>query len=131
MHSLLQTGGRAGAASFRHEHHLQGRKSTQPLQDMLKKKKHDRYGTVCLLHVDAHNDVSDSMLGAKITHGTPFRRAVEEDLIDPKATVQIGLRGSSYTVDAHAWQISKGFHIVQAHQCWHKSLEPLMKEVKA
>lgn len=47
------------------------------------------------------------MLGAKITHGTPFRRAVEEDLIDPKATVQIGLRGSSYTVDAHAWQISK------------------------
>ncbi|XP_037781111.1 guanidinobutyrase-like [Penaeus monodon] len=48
-----------------------------------------------------------------------------------RATVQIGLRGSSYTVDAHAWQISKGFHIVQAHQCWHKSLEPLMKEVKA
>ncbi|XP_063614227.1 guanidinobutyrase-like [Penaeus indicus] len=100
---------------------------TYPILQAIK----DRYGTVCLLHVDAHNDVSDSMLGAKITHGTPFRRAVEEDLIDPKATVQIGLRGSSYTVDAHAWQISKGFRIVQAHQCWHKSLEPLMKEVKA
>ena len=66
-----------------------------------------RYGPVGLVHVDAHSDVSDTMLGAKITHGTPFRRAVEEQLIDPHATVQIGLRGTSHSADGNAWQINQ------------------------
>lgn len=89
-----------------------------------------RYGPVGLIHVDAHADVSDTMLGAKITHGTPFRRALEEELIDPHATYQIGLRGSSYAEDPNAWQKDKGFCVVTADECWYKSLAPLMKTVR-
>lgn len=89
-----------------------------------------RHGPVGLVHVDAHTDVSDTMLGAKITHGTPFRRAVEEQLIDPHATIQIGLRGTGHAQDGNAWQISQGFRVVPAEECWHRSLAPLMEEVK-
>lgn len=58
-----------------------------------------RHGPVGLLHVDAHMDTADKALGEKIYHGTPFRRCVEEKLLDCKRVVQIGIRGSSMTVD--------------------------------
>nr|XP_002122881.1 agmatinase, mitochondrial [Ciona intestinalis] len=90
----------------------------------------DKYGPVGLVHVDAHGDCNDTMLGEKIAHGTPFRRAVEEGLLDTKRVVQIGLRGSGYSVDDHKFQLDNGFRVVPAEQCWHKSLSPLMKEVK-
>lgn len=54
------------------------------------------HGTVSLLQLDAHTDTWDSYFGARYTHGTIFRRAVEEGLIDATASVQIGLRGSLY-----------------------------------
>lgn len=91
----------------------------------------ERHGTVGLVHVDAHSDVSDTMLGAKIAHGTPFRRAVDEQLIDPHATVQIGLRGTSHDPEGDAWQISKGFRVVPVEECWYRSLTPLMEEVRS
>ncbi len=48
---------------------------------------------VGMVHFDAHTDTNDRYFGeAKYTHGTPFRRAVEEGLLDPKRTVQIGIR---------------------------------------
>lgn len=56
-----------------------------------------------LVHVDAHADTSDVVLGEKIGHGTPFRRCVEEGLLDCKRVVQIGLRGSSYSADSYEW----------------------------
>ena len=63
-----------------------------------------KYGPVGLIHVDAHGDVSDLMLGEKIAHGTPFRRSYDEALIDPKKVVQIGLRGSQFeTGGGQAW----------------------------
>src|SRR6201993_161321 len=53
-----------------------------------------------MVHVDAHSDTNDSYFGGnKYTHGTPFRRAIEEGLLDPKRTVQIGVRGSIYADD--------------------------------
>lgn len=54
------------------------------------------HGTLSLLQLDAHTDTWDSYFGARYTHGTIFRRAVEEGLIDATASVQIGLRGSLY-----------------------------------
>jgi guanidinopropionase len=52
---------------------------------------------VGLIHFDAHSDTNDRYFGDNLyTHGTPFRRAVEEELLDPKRTVQIGIRGSIY-----------------------------------
>jgi len=52
------------------------------------------YGKLALLQFDSHADVGDIHLGQKYTHGTPFRRAVEEKLIDPAHSIQIGMRGS-------------------------------------
>ena len=43
------------------------------------------------------------MFGEKVTHGTTFRRAVEEGLLDCKRVVQIGLRGSGYTGQDYKW----------------------------
>lgn len=89
-----------------------------------------KHGPVALVHVDAHADISDAMFGEKIAHGTPFRRAFEENLIIPEKTFQIGLRGSGYSLDDFNWSRSKGFEVVQAEECWHKSLTPLMERVR-
>ena len=89
-----------------------------------------RYGPVGLIHVDAHADVTDSLLGEKIYHGSPFRRAVEEQLIEPSRVVQIGLRGSGYGADDFDWGRERGFRVVLAQECWHRSLTPLMEEVR-
>lgn len=90
-----------------------------------------RWGPVALVHVDAHADTSDVMFGEKIAHGTPFCRAVEEDLIDPKHTLQVGLRGTGYTAEDYDWGRKRGFQVVPAEECWHKSLTPLINEFKS
>ncbi|XP_072553125.1 guanidino acid hydrolase, mitochondrial [Salminus brasiliensis] len=90
----------------------------------------ERHGPVGLVHVDAHADTGDMSLGEKIGHGTPFRRCVEEGLLDCKRVVQIGLRGTGYSPDYYAWSRAQGFRVVQADECWHKSLVPLMAEVR-
>jgi agmatinase len=54
------------------------------------------HGPLALVHLDAHADVWDQYYGAKYFHGTVFRRAVEEELIDPRRSVQAGMRGTLY-----------------------------------
>ncbi|MFC6673901.1 agmatinase [Marinobacterium aestuariivivens] len=98
-----------------------------PILRALKKK----YGPVGMIHVDAHADINDQMFGEKIAHGTPFRRAVEEGLLDCDRVVQIGLRGTGYSADEFDWPREQGFRVVPAEECWHKSLTPLMEEVRA
>ncbi|XP_061555194.1 agmatinase, mitochondrial [Phycodurus eques] len=90
----------------------------------------EKHGPMGLIHVDAHSDTSDVVLGEKIGHGTPFRRCVEEGLLDCKRVVQIGLRGSGYSADSYEWSRAKGFRVVQVEECWFKSLVPLMAEVR-
>ena len=89
-----------------------------------------KHGPVGLVHVDAHTDINDTMFGSKIAHGTPFRRAVEEGLLDTSRVVQIGVRGTGYAADDFDWSREQGFRVVQAEECWHRSLEPLMAEVR-
>jgi len=91
---------------------------------------HRKYGKVAVVHVDAHADVNDTMFGEKIAHGTPFRRAVEEGLLDCKRVTQIGLRGTGYAADDFDWCRDQGFRVVQAEECWGRSLVPLMEEVR-
>jgi guanidinobutyrase len=83
-----------------------------------------------VVHVDAHADVNDAMFGEKIAHGTPFRRVVEEGLVDAGRVVQIGLRGTGYTAEDFDWPRQQGFRVVPAEACWHRSLAPLMQEVR-
>ncbi|MEO6944285.1 MAG: agmatinase [Lacisediminihabitans sp.] len=55
-----------------------------------------QHGPVAVIHFDAHLDTWDTYFGAPITHGTPFRRASEEGLIDLTASIHIGTRGPLY-----------------------------------
>ena len=98
-----------------------------PILRALKRK----YGPVGMVHVDAHADINDHMFGEKIAHGTPFRRAVEEGLLDGSRVAQIGLRASGYAADDFDWPREQGFRVVQAEECWYKSLAPLMEEIRA
>jgi guanidinobutyrase len=91
---------------------------------------HRRHGPVGLIHIDAHADVNDTMNGEKIAHGTTFRRALEEGLLDPHRVVQIGLRGTGYTAEDFDWCRKQGFRVVQVEECWGRSLAPLMDTVR-
>jgi agmatinase len=60
---------------------------------------HERYGPVAVLHFDAHLDTWDTYFGEPYTHGTPFRRASEEGLIDPEHSMHVGIRGPLYGIE--------------------------------
>lgn len=90
-----------------------------------------KHGPVALIHVDAHADINDEMFGEKIAHGTPFRRAFEDGCLDAGRVYQIGLRGTGYSPADFDWGRERGFTVVQAEECWHKSLSPLMERVRA
>ncbi|MGE0418916.1 MAG: agmatinase [Acetobacteraceae bacterium] len=62
-------------------------------------------GPVGMVHIDAHCDTGDDYLGSRFHHGAPFRRAVEEGLLDPKRVIQIGIRGT--TNDPDMWGFSE------------------------
>ena len=89
-----------------------------------------RHGPLALVHVDAHADVNDEMFGERETHGTVFRRAYEEGLINPQKTYQIGLRGSGYGADDFTEAAGWGFQQFPAHELWHRSLAPLGAEIR-
>jgi guanidinopropionase len=72
-----------------------------------------RAGPVGMVHVDAHTDTNDLSWGTqKFTHGTPFRRAIEEGLLDPKRTVQIAIRGTQYSETDLDWGREQGIRII-------------------
>lgn len=89
-----------------------------------------KFGPVAMVHVDAHADVNDDMFGEPIAHGTPFRRAVEENLLACDKVFQIGLRGTGYASDDFDWPRAQGFTIVPAHEVWYQSLAPTMAKVR-
>ncbi|ESO99170.1 hypothetical protein LOTGIDRAFT_142007 [Lottia gigantea] len=99
---------------------------TYPILKAIKNK----HGPVGLVMVDAHPDTSDSIDGHKIVHSTPIRRALEDGCLIPNKVVQIGLRGGGYSPDNFLWGKRQGFKVVRAEECWHKSLQPLMEEVR-
>ena len=92
---------------------------------------HAHHGPVALIHVDAHADVNPDMFGARLAHGTPFRRAVEEGLLQTHKVWQIGLRGSGYSAEDFDWPRQQGFTLVPAHEVWWQSLTPLMAQIRA
>jgi agmatinase len=75
-----------------------------------------KQGPVALLHFDSHSDTEDQYFGKPHNHGTPFRRAVEEKLILPHKSIQLGLRGSIYSPDHLNTPRQLGFEIVTAEE---------------
>lgn len=71
-----------------------------------------RYGPVALVHFDAHSDTWDNYYGEKYMHGTPFRRAVEEGLLDVEHSIQIGMRGPLYSEHDLEEATRLGFEVI-------------------
>ena len=89
-----------------------------------------RHGQVALVHVDAHADVNDEMFGERETHGTVFRRAYEEGLINPDKTYQIGLRGTGYTAEDFTEAAGWGFQQFLAPELWGRDLSQMGAEIR-
>ncbi len=89
-----------------------------------------KHGPVGLVHVDAHADVSDTMFGEREVHGTVFRRAYEESLLDPTRVWQVGLRGTGYSAEDFDDPLEWGFKMILAQEIWHKSLKPLAEQIR-
>lgn len=75
-----------------------------------------RHGPIAVVHFDAHLDTWDTYFGAPITHGTPFRRAFEEGLLDPEGCLHIGIRGPLYGASDLVDDRALGFQIVSADE---------------
>jgi guanidinopropionase len=91
----------------------------------------DRQRPVGMVHFDAHSDTWDSYFGDfKYTHGTPFRRAIEEGLLDPKRTVQIGIRGSLYAADDLDWALAQGIRVIGIEEYFRLGTEKVIAEAR-
>ncbi len=86
---------------------------------------------VGMVHFDAHCDTADSYFGGyKYTHGTPFRRAVEEGVLDPKRTIQIGIRGSLYDRDDWQFSYDAGMRVVPIEEYFALGYAKVIKEAR-
>ena len=84
-----------------------------------------------MIHFDAHTDLFDSYFGGfKYTHGTPFRRAIEEGLLDPKRVVQIGIRGTMYDGEDMEFGRSVGVRIIQIEEFFERGVADVMAEAR-
>ncbi|HEY0471635.1 MAG TPA: agmatinase [Kribbella sp.] len=77
---------------------------------------HEAHGPIAVVHFDAHLDTWDTYFGAPITHGTPFRRAAEEGLIDQTGSLHVGIRGPLYSREDLTDDQVLGFQVVGAHE---------------
>ena len=88
-----------------------------------------KYGPVALVHFDSHSDLCDEVFGQKYNHGTPFRRALEENLMDASHSIQVGMRGSLYDPDEHKMAAELGMKLIPAHKVREMGLENLIKTI--
>ncbi len=85
---------------------------------------------VGMVHIDAHTDTCDEELGSKFTHGTPFRRAVEEGLLDPKRTVQIGIRGAQNSEEGWTFSLESGMRVIFIEEFSKLGVEAVIAEAR-
>ena len=89
-----------------------------------------KHGPIALVHFDSHSDLCDTVFGEKYNHGTPFRRAIEEGLIDPSHSIQVGMRGSLYDPDEHKIASELGMLLIPAHKMREVGIENIIQEIK-
>ena len=88
------------------------------------------HGPVGLLQFDAHPDVQESYFGQRYTHGTPFRRAIEEGLLDLNRSIQVGLRGALYNADD--WEVARrlGFEVWTADEVYDSGIPAVLDAIR-
>jgi agmatinase len=94
---------------------------------------HEVHGPVAVVHFDAHLDTWDTYFGAPVTHGTPFRRASEEGLIDQGGSMHVGIRGPLYSSEDLTNDQVLGFQVIGAHDMddlgWRGAVERIKARV--
>ena len=88
-------------------------------------------GPLGMIHFDSHTDLFHSYFdGTMFTHGTPFRRAVEENLLDPKRVVQIGIRGTQYDTEDLDFAKSVGIRVIKIEEFFDRGIQDVMAEAR-
>jgi guanidinopropionase len=91
-----------------------------------------RNGPLGMVHFDSHTDLYDSYFGGyRYTHGTPFRRAIEEGLLDPRRVIQIGIRGSQYDGEDLDFARRAGVRVVMIEEFFDRGIDAVMAEARA
>lgn len=88
-----------------------------------------RHGPVALVHFDAHLDTWDTYFGAEYTHGTPFRRAVEEGIVDTEALSHVGTRGPLYGKKDLEDDRRFGFGIVTSSDVYYQGVKEIVDKL--
>lgn len=89
-----------------------------------------KYGPVALVHFDSHADTDDEPFGLKYNHGTPFRWAIKEGLLDTAHSVSVGIRGSMYHPDEVKDSLALGLEVITAEQMRELGLKEVAKRIK-
>jgi agmatinase len=88
------------------------------------------HGPIALIHFDSHTDTNDQYFGRPYYHGSMFRRAVEENILLPANSIQVGMRGSVYSKDAYDESTSLGFKVVTMSAVREMGLQRLIETIK-
>lgn len=92
---------------------------------------HRDHGPIAVLHFDAHLDTWDTYFGAAFTHGTPFRRASEEGLLDPEHCLHVGIRGPLYAPSDLRDDRALGFQLIGSDDFQIEGLATVIERVRA
>ena len=88
-------------------------------------------GPLGMVQFDAHSDTNDSYFGGSLyTHGTFVRRAIEEGLLDPRRTVQIGIRGTRYSLDDYDFALQSGIRMITIDEYFDIGVEKTIAEAR-
>lgn len=90
---------------------------------------HKRYGKIALVHFDSHGDTWEHYYGEKYMHGTPFRRAAEEGLLDMEHSIQVGMRGPLYGPGDIEDARDLGFEVIPMKEVRQIGFENVMKRI--
>ena len=88
------------------------------------------HGPVAVVQIDSHTDTHDVQFGSKLTHATPFRRAHEAGLIDPKKVMQLGIRGSLFYPDDLKWS-KEHYRMVPMHEIHRRGMDEVVADMRA
>ena len=89
-----------------------------------------RFPKMGILHIDAHADLRVAYQGFEQSHASIMHNVLHR-VPNLSRLVQVGIRGTGYASEDLDWPRSQGFRVIQAEECWWKSLTPLMQEVRA
>jgi agmatinase len=92
---------------------------------------HRDHGPIAVLHFDAHLDTWDTYFGAPFTHGTPFRRAAEEGLLDPEHCLHVGIRGPLYSSQDLSDDNVLGFQVIGSDDFQLDGLAAVIERMRA